>query len=415
MYLGFLITGSLFFLGHALRRMFQITKIPDLLILTLFGFIAGPILGWINPADLGQSGQFLSEMALVAILLEGGFTLKFSLFREHAAQSLKISGLTFVTSFIMGGVSLMLLTPLPLPMAIYAGFCLGSTSSAIVIPMLKFLTAPDHVKTVLTLESALTDVLVIVSGLFWLDVLAGGDLTLKGFVSQMFNMTIASVASGVVFGLALAVAKKHYPQIANLRFSTVAAVFLIYGLMGMMGFNGALAVLALGMTLGNLPNKKFENLFPIEQGMTHSEHELLGELIFLLKIFFFIYLGALVRFTNLSVVLISVLLTVLLILGRYLCVRLSAPPKRTSRTDAVTLFSMFPRGLACAVVASLPLQKGIAQGDLIQNYIFATVPLTIIGTSVFSYLAQKSGGLEALFPSYPESLAAEPETNAPQL
>jgi NhaP-type Na+/H+ or K+/H+ antiporter len=51
---------------------------------------------------------------------------------------------------------------------------------------------------------------------------------------------------------------------------------------------------------------------------------------------------------------------------------------------------MAPRGLAAAVLASLPLQQGIAGGDLIQNSTYAVVLFSILFTSVLVFLQDKT-------------------------
>ena len=46
--------------------------------------------------------------------------------------------------------------------------------------------------------------------------------------------------------------------------------------------------------------------------------------------------------------------------------------------------AMGPRGLACAVLATLPLQRGFdsTSGLWLQNTIFALIPITIIFTAI---------------------------------
>ena len=50
---------------------------------------------------------------------------------------------------------------------------------------------------------------------------------------------------------------------------------------------------------------------------------------------------------------------------------------------------MGPRGLACAVLATLPLQKGYVHGEFIQNLIFYIIFISIIITSFFVVFGQK--------------------------
>lgn len=78
----------LFFLGHALNWLFIKTKIPDLLILVIMGYLAGPVFGVLKADDFGKVGPILSTMALVVILYEGGLHLSA---RDLCAQVFRLS------------------------------------------------------------------------------------------------------------------------------------------------------------------------------------------------------------------------------------------------------------------------------------------------------------------------------------
>ena len=65
----------LFFLGHALGWFFEKTKIPDLLILMIIGYMMGPVFGFLTEESFGQSGKLISTVALVVILYQGGLSL----------------------------------------------------------------------------------------------------------------------------------------------------------------------------------------------------------------------------------------------------------------------------------------------------------------------------------------------------
>ena len=53
----------IFFLGHALKWIFIYTKVPDLLLLVLLGFLIGPVFGIIEASAFGEVGPLLSTVA----------------------------------------------------------------------------------------------------------------------------------------------------------------------------------------------------------------------------------------------------------------------------------------------------------------------------------------------------------------
>jgi NhaP-type Na+/H+ or K+/H+ antiporter len=166
-----------------------------------------------------------------------------------------------------------------------------------------------------------------------------------------------------------------------------------------------MGALALGFTLANinLLPKWSQKIFE-QQPVSVSELSLLREITFLLKTFFFIYLGTLVQFKDWRLVLFSLLVCVLIFLTRYLSVRLIYRPQHFTRLDAMITVAMGPRGLACAVLATIPLQRGLDGGEWLQYVLFAIIPMTILFTAILVALSEKSffrNWTGRLFSQYP--------------
>ena len=395
----------LFFMGHALNWFFIKTKVPDLLILIIMGFILGPaVTGLIQPdLHLGQAGKVLSIITLIIILYEGGLHLSFKDLAESSLSALSLSLLSFFSITIV--TTLALLTVLPLMPAILVGVGIGSTSSAIVIPMVKPLSIKKQTKTVLSLESAFTDVLTIVIFLGLLEYLTAEESSGGQFFISLSSTPIMSVGIGVLAGIVWAFLRKT-TEVSRLPFAGEAAALLTYGLLEFWSLNGAIGVLSLGFTLANI------NLFPAhlrlvleDKPVTADELSLLSAVTFLLRTFFFLYLGLLIQIKGLSAILWAFALTGFIFVTRYLSIRLVFKGKDFARLDALTATAMGPRGLACAVLATLPLQRGLENGEWIQNLIFAVIPLSILTTSLVVSFAEKDWfkkKIKAFYKKYPE-------------
>ena len=384
--------SGLFFLGHALNWFFIKTKIPDLLILIILGIFLGPMaFNLIDPeVHLGKTGSILGVVTLIVILYEGGLHLSFKDLVESSLSALCLSLLSFFSIAIL--TALVLLPVLPLSLSLLVGVGVGSTSSAIVIPMVKPLGINKQSKTILSLESAFTDVLTIVIFLALLEYISavgadtgGGDIFLS-----LSSTPIASVAIGVLFGIIWSVLRK-YTHVSTIPFAGESVALLTYGVLEFQSLNGALGVLSLGFTLANT------NLLPgfikkcvEDKPVSDNELSLLNAITFLLRTFFFVYLGLLIKISGLSSILTAVIITILIFITRYISIRLVLNKNQFSVTDVITATAMGPRGLACAVLATLPLQKGMAEGELIQNLIFAIIPFSILATSLFVSLTEKS-------------------------
>lgn len=382
MALSIISLASLFFIGRALSWVFIKTKIPDLLILMIIGYILGPMTGFLSAESFGKSGTIISTIALVVILYEGGLSLKASQLKDSFFISFLLSVLTFFSIGLLTTLFVTLFGGQPIHVGILCGLGIGSTSSAIVIPMVKNLSIGEKTKTILALESAFTDVFAIV---FFLVAVAS---ILKGFVSANEILmgigpgTLVSALLGLLSGLIWACLKKWFPPIFNMAFAGEAWALLSYGLIEVTGYNGAIGALALGFTLANLSllPQTATKLLSFEPVST-QDLSLLNELIFLLRTFFFIYLGVLIRFTNIPIVLLALVISISMFVTRYLIVKILMK-KSENKLDAMITTAMGPRGLACAVVATIPLQNGIEGGEFIQNLVFAVIPISILFTAM---------------------------------
>jgi NhaP-type Na+/H+ or K+/H+ antiporter len=115
----------------------------------------------------------------------------------------------------------------------------------------------------------------------------------------------------------------------------------------------------------------------------------LADAVFLLKTFFFVFLGISVRFADWRLTGIAVGAVLAIYLARTLIIRLTIPTT-TNRWDASVMAVMGPKGLAAAVLAGVPIQMGIAQGDVMQQFTYIVVLASIVVTSVL--VPQVAGG-----------------------
>lgn len=380
--------AMIFFLGHALKWFFIQTKIPDLLILILIGFLIGPVFGVIEPSALGKVGPLLSTVALIVILYEGGIRLHAKDLMSSSLPALGLSLLGFIL-IAVGGSAIAWLFTRNITLSLLFGVGIGSTSSAIVIPTVKYLSISDKTKTILSLESAFTDVLAIVIFLVLLDASLQGQFSFRELLMGIGPNTLNAILVGVLSGIFWSFLRKFFVFLLDMKFSGEAWALLSYGVLELMGLNGAMGVLALGFTLANLDLlPQFMKGFLNRKPMSRMDLELLEEATFLLKTTFFIFLGLQIKFSNFTVIFFSIIITILIFALRYVTVLIVMTAKNYGKLDAMMSFAMGPRGLACAVLATLPLQRGLAEGVWLQDAMFALIPMTIILTASFVFLVE---------------------------
>ena len=116
-------------------------------------------------------------------------------------------------------------------------------------------------------------------------------------------------------------------QLRHAIFTTPSFIIVLFGITEFLGFSGAVAALTFGVTLGNVGTLDFPwisrrfNLTPL----VHNEIEksFFGEVVFLIKTFFFVYLGLSVRLTDYGILGMALILSTALLLARVVTTRIA--------------------------------------------------------------------------------------------
>ena len=239
----------MFFIGHALNWFFSVTKIPDLLILVFAGFLLGPVFGILQPEYFGRFGDLISTLALVVILYEGGLNLSTKDLMSSSLPAMGLSILGIGLTCLFGFLACYVIGMQDWQTSLLVAIGVGSTSSAIVIPMVKQLSLQPRTKIILSLESAFTDVLAIVIFLVLVDGFASGEVSVQKILLGIGPKTLMAGFFGFISALIWAVFKQKFPNLIPKAFAGEAWALLTYGCIELLGLNGAIGVLSLGFTL----------------------------------------------------------------------------------------------------------------------------------------------------------------------
>lgn len=384
-----LIIGLMVFFAHFLSLQFRKTNIPDVLVLILVGILLGPVLNIVNSSDLGKIGSLLATIALVVILFESGTSLNLNVLGKSLATTGVLTFWCFaLTTAIIAllGYYLFNLTLLP---SVMLGVTLGGTSSAVVIPMVNALRLSEKPATVLVLESALTDVLSIVGVFALLQIHTQGSIEPGRLVGSVLAALIFAAAIGVLGGIGWLLVLGKVRDFPNTISSTLAFVFIVYGLTEILGFSGAIAALALGITLSNFEKFGLTRFDRIDRNivpLNEMDLSFYREAVFLLKTYFFVYLGISIHFGAAYLAIAAIIIVLLVFAMRLILTRFVFRAEAYSLRDAAITSMMAPKGLAAAVLAALPLQYGVAGGEAIRDVTYMVVLVSITLTALLVML-----------------------------
>jgi cell volume regulation protein A len=385
--------GLLVFLAHYFVALFERTRVPDVLYLILIGLILGPIFRIVTPEDFGKVGSVFTTVALVIILFEGGTGVRTDVIQKSWKGSVKLTITSFLLSMTVIGLVVYSATPFGVIRSFMVGAIVGGTASAVVVPLVRQLTMTNESKAILILESVATDVMCIVVALGFFEAYRLGELRVGVMIGQTVAAFLLAAILGTIsaFGWSIVLRKVRTLQFSLL--TTPAFVFIVYGVVEMFGYSGAIAALAFGFAIGNTQLFRWpiiRRYVPREPiSLSETEKILFGEFVFILKTFFFVYLGISIQLTALLPIIFGFILTLLLFVVR-IPVAWLAVDRTTPISDASLIAVMGPRGLAAAVLASLPLQLGIEGGEFIQNVTYSVVLFSVILNSVMIFLLEKT-------------------------
>jgi len=390
------LVGVLIFAAHLFEAIFRHTRIPDVLPLVVIGLLLGPLLGIASPTSFGAVGPIFTVVTFVLILFEAGTGLSISSLRQTYKETLILTTITFILNVAVIGVATNYFTGLGFIKSFILASVVGGISSAIIAPMLGQLNMREENKAVLLLESTITDVFCVIATLSMIEIANLGDiaqfdigLTMGKLIASFLLATMLGTVSA--FGWSYIFNKVRGLQ--NSMFTTAAVVFVIFGIAEWLGYSGAIAALAFGVTLGNISSlrlpKFYSGLNTDLSGLNVSEKAFFSELVFILKTFFFVYIGISLQLANWWLILIGLALTVIIFIIRLPVVKFTVL-KSTPILDASMLAVVIPRGLAAAVLASIPFQQGMEGGDIIQNVAYAIILISIIITSSLVFLIDKT-------------------------
>lgn len=159
----FALIGGVILVGFLANLLFRVTRIPSVLLLIAIGVVMGPVTGWIRSDALIAIAPFFGALALLVILFEGGLELEIGHVVRHAPRAAILAIVVFVLSMGTVAAAAYYLAEFSWLNALMLGAILGAISPAIALPVVSGLSVRDEIKTIVKLEAAIGEVLLIVS------------------------------------------------------------------------------------------------------------------------------------------------------------------------------------------------------------------------------------------------------------
>jgi NhaP-type Na+/H+ or K+/H+ antiporter len=150
--------ASIIVLGIGAQWLAWRLHLPSILLLLVFGFIAGPVTGFLDPdAIFGDLLLPVVSLSVAIILLEGGLNLRISELRQVGGVVGKLITIGILVTWLIGSAAAYFILDLDFALSVLLGAILVVTGPTVIIPLLRHLRPSGAVGPILKWEGITID------------------------------------------------------------------------------------------------------------------------------------------------------------------------------------------------------------------------------------------------------------------
>ncbi len=381
-----LAAGVVIFLGVAGESFFKKTGIPDVAFLMIFGVIIGPVLGIIQPEAVIEVVPYFAALALIIIMFDGGLHLDI----KHIVKTAHFSVTLAVFGFILSVVIITLAAHYALGWlwleSILLASIVGGSSSAIVFGLVRNIKISEEVKSMLSFESALTDILAMIVAFILFEAVLVGHFDIQTLQETLGRAVVVGLVLGFGVGIPWMYVSTKLGNAQHAYMLTLGILFVLFFLANSFGESGALTALVFGLMLGN--KRHLSRILRFKLPKIEMDDPTHNQLTFLVRTFFFVFVGLMASFGQIEYVVFGILVTIVVFGGRIFVGKITLT-KRFSKLDRAVTNSMIPRGLAAAVLATYPVTMGLSNAEAYTQIIFFIILSSVIITTIGLGISKK--------------------------
>ena len=374
-----LAAGVTIFLGVAGESFFKRTGIPDIAFLMVLGVIIGPVLGIIQADVVLEIVPYFAALALIIIMFDGGLNLDIKQIMKTAHFAMVLAVLGFILSMVI--VTMLAHYGLGWNWldSILLSSIVGGSSSIIVFGLVRQIRVSEETKSMLSFESAMTDILSTIVAFIMFEAVLSGH-----FDINLLGVTFGKAVSvGLLLGLGVGIPWMYVTtKLSNAQHSymlTLGILFVLFFLARSFGESGALTALVFGLMLGN--RYRLSRYLRFKLPDISTDDTMHNQLTFLVRSFFFVFVGLLASFGKIEFIIFGIIATLVVYFGRTIVTKISLT-KKFSQLDRKVTSVMIPRGLAAAVLATFPLTLGLPNGEAYPQIVFFIIMASVVITTI---------------------------------
>ncbi|MDP6458774.1 MAG: cation:proton antiporter [Candidatus Bathyarchaeota archaeon] len=406
-----LLVSSTLFLSYVSGLVYTKTKIPDILWLLGFGTVLGPILGIFEKESFVSVSPLMGVIAICIITFNSGIGLDFRILQKTFLKSVALTLTTFFAIVILIGLAISFIAPGSF--GLIEGMLLGSMvagiSTVAVTSLMDGLSRlfpnMESSRALLMLESTLCDPIRMVAAITLIRMIMLPGVSIRDSARDIVFTFVMGSFIGLVISMFWAEVRNRLMGEPFNNMITLAALFPTYFLAENLAGDGAgtMAVFVFGLVLANY--KQVAKGLKINKSLRTDKQSLIDfneEIIFLLKSYYFVYIGLIVILST-KYFLIGLGLVMILIAIRYVIASAIGKFMGFTIEEKVISRIVYTLGTSTLVMSQLPLifdpkMNFITNPEIYPDLCFPIVIGTLIFSSVVSPIIAKRQ-LEAEGPS----------------
>ena len=374
-----LAAGVVIFSGVAGEAFFKKTGIPDIAFLMILGVIIGPVLGIIQPEAVFQIVPYFAALALIIIMFDGGLNLDLKHIVKTAHFSITLAILGFILSVSITALAAHYILDWLWLESILLGAIVGGSSSVVVFGLVRNIKISEEAKNMLSFESALTDILSTIIAFILFEAILIGQFDLQILQETLGRAVVVGLILGFGVGVPWMYVSTKLGNAQHAYMLTLGILFVLFFLANSFGESGALTALVFGLMLGN--KRHLAGVLKFKLPKIELDDPTHNQLTFLVRSFFFVFVGLMASIGQFEYIILGVGITIAIYFGRVIVSKITLT-KRFSKLDRRVTYSMIPRGLAAAVLATFPITLGLPNADAYPQIVFFIILASVIITTM---------------------------------
>lgn len=376
----FILTGfaSIIIIGILAQWIAWRIGLPSILLLLVFGFISGPVTGFIDPDIIFGPLLFpLISISVAIILFEGGLNLSIEDYRQTGGAVHRLISVGAVITWCLISVAAHVVLGLDIKISILLGAILVVSGPTVVGPLLAHVRPRGSVASILNWEGMLIDPIGALLAVLVYEVLLSGNIEGMGTyaLGGLVKTVIVGGSIGILCAYAIVILLKRYWIPDALRSPiTLMTVILAFTLSNLyQSESGLLSVTIMGIVLANQKKVSIKHISDFVENLR----------VLLLSVLFIVLASRLdlevLKFINTRSM---IFLALIILLVRPAAVFISTFFSELKFKEKLFISLLYPRGIVAAAIASIfamhLTEAGFASAETLLPYTFIVIVGTVL-------------------------------------